>query len=430
VLANGLVLLVNEDHSSPIVGVDVWYHIGAKDEPRGHTGLAHLCEHMFFEGSPNVKPGQFKAMVLAGGGSPGRSAETSEDRTLYFVTAPRSQLETVLWLESDRMAAPFRAVDSTRLDIVRGAIRNERQAGIENQLFGSANDFTLGALYGGDYPYRGALGPMDDLDRATFSEMRQFCAPYYVPNNAVVAISGDVDANAARALVEKYFGPIPRGAAPAHPAMRATISTAERRIVLEDPRARTARLRMAWAGAAFADPDKPALNALAAVLQGDRLSGLTKLLVYDRQLATAVSVIHFDLEKGGVFQLEVIPRAATPLGLIEELVDSVLHAAQSAPPAIRDLRSFQNANAVTAVASLQRRTVRADTLAQGQGWAGDPVAYAKQVNAASRLTPADVQRAAARLLVQGRLVMSMIPAGKLDLISKPDRPYEHSLNTP
>jgi zinc protease len=428
VLSNGLVALFNEDRSSPIVGVGVSYHVGAKDERPGHTGLAHLCEHMLFEGSPNVPAGQFISIIRAIGGTSNRWASTNEDRTVYWETVPSTQLETALWLESDRMADPFGAMDSTRLDIVRGSIKNERQQQVENRPFGSAEDLTLGALYGGEFPYRGPLGPMDDLNRASFSEMRQFCAPYYVPNNAVIALSGDFSTANARALVEKYFGTIKRGAPVTHPEIRPTPMTADRRLVLEDSRARGARIRVAWSGAGFANTDKLALNALASVLQGDRTSGLTKALVYDRQLATLVSVAHFDLEKGGVFQIEVTPRGTTSLSTIEDVIDSLAVVARQTQPTERELRRFKNANAVAAITGVQSRYMRADTLTQGESWANDPVAYAKQVNLASRLTPADVQRVAGRYLTPGRVVLSLIPAGKLELISKPDRRYEKPLS--
>lgn len=423
-LPNGLVALLNEDHSSPIVGVGVWYHIGAKDEKAGHTGLAHLCEHMMFEGSPNVPPGQFQQIIRAGGGNTGRAAETSEDRTLFYETVPSNLLETTLWLESDRMAAPFRGTDSTRLSNALGAIRNERRSSRENLAYGTANEVTLTTLYGGEHPYRDPLGPMDDLERASFSDMRDFCAPYYVPNNAIVALSGDFQPAEARAWIQRYFGPIPRGAAPKHPVIRATPLDGDRRLVLEDRRARDARLRLAWAGAGFASDDKPALNALASTLQGDRSSGLVKALVYDRQLATFVNVIHADVEKGGVFQVEVIPSGTASLSAIEDVVDSVVAIARTTPPTQRELDRFKNANAVIAISTLQGRVFRADTLAQGENWAGDPVAYAKQLDRAARLTPAVVQQAAKKYLVNDRIVLSMVPAGKLELISKPDRKYQ------
>ncbi|MEP6495860.1 MAG: pitrilysin family protein [bacterium] len=424
VLPNGLVALFNEDHASPIVGVGVWYHIGAKDEPKGQTGMAHLCEHMLFEGSPNVAPGEFMSIIKAAGGTSGRWGETSEDRTFYYETIPSNQLATTLWLEADRMSSPFTANDSTRLDPVRGSIKNERQANRENIPFGTADGATLDALYGKEHPYRDPLGPMDDVNRATFSEMKQFCTPYYVPNNAIVAISGDFETSKAKAMVTRYFGSIKRGAPVTHPTMRAASLAGDRRYVLEDSRSRVARLRVAWAGAGFASPDKLALVALASVLQGDRSSGLTKALVYDRQLATSVNVFHADVENGGVFQIEVIPRGTTALSAIEDVVDSLVAVVRQTAPSERELRRFKNANAIAAVASLQGRVFRADTLAQGEGWANDPVAYAKQVNVTSALTGADVQKAALRFLTPGRLVMSMIPSGKTELISKPDRPYD------
>jgi len=429
VLPNGLVALFNEDHSSPVIGAVVWYHIGAKDEPRGQTGFAHLCEHMFFEGSPNVPPGKFIDLMRAAGGTSPRRAETSEDRTMYFYTLPSNQLETWLWAESDRMAVPFAAMDSTRLENSRGAIRNERQATRENIPYRLADGVTISALYGGDHPYRDALGPTDDIERATFSSMRSFCEPYYVPNNAVIAVSGDFDTAKAREMVQRYFGPIKRGGVPSHPTITATPMNEARRLVVEDAHARVPMLRFAWAGAGFANPDRPALLAAAAGLQGNRTSGLTKALMYDRNLAANVSVQHFDLEKGGVFQIDIIPSASTPLGAIEDVVDSVVRVARTTPISQHTLVSFKNANAVAAVASLQARVIRADTLAQGERWANDPVAYAKQVNAANALTPSSVQAVAAKYLTPGYLVMSIVPRGKLDLISKPERNYERAAST-
>jgi zinc protease len=425
VLPNGLVALFNEDHSSPIVSVGVWYHVGAKDEPVGKTGLAHLCEHMMFEGSPNVAPGEFQSTIKTGGGNSEQWGETSEDRTFYFQTVPTTLLETTLWLESDRMMAPFTAEDSSRLAAARGAIRNERLQKVENRPFGSAETIVAHIMYGPEHPYRGGLEPMDDLNRASLADMRQFCAPYYVPNNAIVALSGDFDPKSARAMVERYFGSIKRGATVTHPVMRPAL-TAERRIVLEDPRGRTPSVRIIWPGAGFGSPDKGALRAAASVLTGNRTSGLVKALLYDRQLATFVVAANIDVENGGFFQIQASPRANTPLGLIEDVIDSVVHATLAAQPSDAQLRRFKNADADTAITSLQGRWARIDTLSQGESWAGDPVAYAKQVNATAKLTPADVQRVATRYLTSKRIVLSMVPAGKLDLISKPERPYENA----
>jgi zinc protease len=425
VLPNGLVALFNEDHSSPIVGVGVMYHVGGKDEHEGATGIAHLCEHLMFEGSAGVAPGDFQAKVRAGGGVSDHWGETSEDRTFYYETVPSTQLETTLWLESDRMYAPFSRTDSTRLDAVRAALKNERQQRIENVPFGSSNAVTARMLYGMELPYRGELGPMDDLNPATFGDARKFCAPYYGPNNAAVALSGDFSTEQARAMVQRYFGGIKKGPTVTHPTLRPTI-TAERRVALEDPRGRAATLRITWAGVGFAHPDKGALRALASALTGNRTSGLVKALIYDKPLATQVVAAHIDNEVGGFFQIEVNPRGNTSLGAIEDVVDSVVRASRETPPTDAQLTRFKRADADTAVTTLQARQARVDTLLQGQVWAGDPIAYVKQQNAVLRLTPADVQAAAMKYLTPNRMVMSMVPAGKLDLVSKPDRTYENA----
>jgi zinc protease len=424
-LPNGLVAVFNEDHSSPIVGIGVAYHLGGKDERDGATGLAHLCEHMMFQGSANVAPGDFQAKIKSGGGSSSHWGETGEDRTFFYETVPSSQLELALWLESDRMYAPFMHTDSTRFDAERDVIKQERRER-ENIPFSAAEPVTLGLLYGGEHPYRGGLGPMDDINRTSFSEMRQFCAPYYVPNNAVLALSGDFDSAKARTMVQRYFGGIKRGAAVTHSPVRSTM-VSERRVVLEDARGRVPVLRIAWSGAGFDHPDKGVLRALASTLTGSRTSGLTKALLYDRQLANSVVAAHFDVENGGVFQIEVVPRGSTPLGVIEDVVDSVVRVARKTPPTDAQLNRFKRADADTAVMTLQARQARADTLAQGQSWAGNPVAYVRQQGSVLRLTPADVQAAAAKYLTANRVVLSMVPAGKLDLVSKPDRPYENAL---
>ncbi|MDB4878136.1 MAG: peptidase domain protein [Gemmatimonadetes bacterium] len=438
VLGNGLVVLLNEDHSSPVVAVEMLYRLGSKDEPAGKTGLAHLCEHLMGEGSPNVT--MTKQLLLSVGGSstsPTASwAATDEDRTHYFYTVPANQLETALWAESDRMAAPLTFANDEHLKSVREIVRQERAQNRDGRTFGDAERLTLDQFFVGQTRYpRDALGPMADLDRTSAADAKQFCLPYYVPNNAVLALSGDFKTADAQKLVAKYFGSIARGVVPAHPAVAPTPLTAERRVVLEDTRARVPVLRLAWFTAGFSQPDRLALNALAAMLAptdprmrqllpgADRAGRLSKLLVYDRQLATSVSAGNFDMETGGIFQIEVTPRANAPMGQIETLVDSVLTDLKAGVIADAELAPYREATTVIGVTTLQTRGARADTLAQGEAFAGDPVAYAKQAARTLRLSPADVRAAAQKYLTNERVVMSLIPAGKLDLISKPTLPY-------
>lgn len=423
VLPNGLVALVNEDHSSPLVVVDVWYRIGSKDDKPGRTGMAHLCEHLFSEGSPHLEQ-SLKTFYSSIGGTSPHYANTTEDITHFYIAVPSNQLETVLWAESDRMAAPFHGVDAQRLSAVREVIKQERDQNVENVPFGVARELAVDAMFPAGHPYHlTPLPPMADLYAATIDDLEASCVPYYVPNNAVLSVSGDVAPSVARDLIQKYFGGIPRGAPPSRPPVLPVRLSAEKRLVLEDSRANQPRLQIDWPVVGFSDPDRLALRALASALSTNRFGRLSKLLINDRQLATLVSVDYYDFEKAGVFEVLVLPRPGASMTTIETLVDSVMAALPSSPLTPRELARFNNFNAVTAVSSLQTRFARADTLAHGEIFAGDPIAYAKQVAAARALTPAEVQRAVERHLTPGRLVMSLVPAGKLDLISKPNSPF-------
>jgi zinc protease len=423
VLANGLVALVNEDHSTPLVAVDVWYHIGAKNEKRGQTGLSHLCEHLMGEGSPN-EPLPAKVFIQSIGGTSANWGATSEDVTHFFATVPSNQIETMLWLESDRMAAPLSRADAQHVASVKAVIGQERAQNRDTPVFGVANGLTLEWLFSPGTPYAiDPLGPMTDLVSATADDAKSFCLPYYVPNNAVLSLSGDVTLADAKKLITKYFGGIARGQPPPVVQIPPVPASPETRTVLEDPRARTTRLRIAWAGAAFADKDRIALKALASLLARDRTGRLSKALVYDLGLATRVVADNFDDERAGVFQVEVFPRPDASLTRIEQVVDSVIASLPSQPATAAELQAFARANAVLATTTLQTRAMRADTLAHGEIFAGDPVAYAHQVQRAFSLAPADVAGVAGRYLLKHRVVMSMVPAGKLDLISKPELPY-------
>lgn len=423
VLPNGLIALINEDHSAPVIGVEVWYHIGSKNERPGHTGLAHLCEHLMGEGSPN-EPQPEKFFVQSIGGTSSRWAQTTEDKTHYYYTVPSNQLEPVLWMESDRMAAPLSRADSAHVVSVREVIRQERLQDRESGGPNAPRSANAALLFGAQSPYAiDPLGPMDDLDAATAAQARQFCLPYYVPNNAVIALSGDLSTKTARALITKYFAPIPRGAPVAHGPVRVAHLTSAVRAVYEDRHARAPQLWLTWLGAATAAPDRVALNGLGAMLSRGRVGYLSKLLIEDRHLATFVFADNIDDERAGLFTIVIFPRGNTSLTQLEDVVDSALTAFKERRVSAADLASFQRSYAVTAITSLQSREARADTLAHDEVFAHDPTAYAKQATAALALTPADIQRVARKYLTPGRVVLSLVPANKLDLAAHPERPY-------
>ena len=421
-LPNGMTALLNEDHTAPVVAVSVWYHVGSKNETPGRTGFAHLFEHMMFEGSQNVATGEHRRMIQSLGGS--FNGSTTEDRTNYFETLPSNQLETALWLESDRMATLLTRVNQERLDAEREIVKNERRLRVDNQPFGVADEVTSAALFPASNPYSWpVIGSMTDLSAASLEDVRGFFRTYYAPSNATIAISGDIDPARTRALLDRYFGPIPRGPAIVRPTVAPTTLAAEKRLVLEDSRARLPQITFTWPTVGRHSPDHYALDAMGFILTLDRTSRLRKLLVYDRQLATSVAAFNNNSEDAGYFQVFVTPRPNASLSEIEGVVDSVIAAVKAGPVTTAEVQRVKNYVAVSTVTGLQFRLARADQLASGLVFDGDPLSYRADIARRQAVTPADVQRVARRYLGQGRVVLSMVPAGKLDQVSRPSLPY-------
>jgi zinc protease len=422
-LPNGMRVILNVDHTRPLVAVDLLYHVGAKDAPADQRGLTHLCEHAIALGSPNVDQ-PFQVFYRSIGGTSTRWAETTDDVTTFYVLLPSNQLETALWAESDRMAAPFTRLTSERLSAIRALVGQERQQNVENATFGLSRELTLAALFPVGHPYHIETAVAGaELSTLTSADLRAFCAPFYVPANVVLSLSGDFDPQRVKGWVTRYFGTIPMSAAGSRRRAEAVAPVVERRLALEDRRAAQPQLHIDWIGAEYASRDRVALMALGSLLSANRFGRLSKLLVDERQLAAGVSAVHYDLEKSGVFEINVLPRPGASLTTIETLVDSVIAGLGTFPPTAEELARFSAANAVTAATSLQTKLARADTLAHDEMFAGDPVFYAIQANEARHLTPADVQRAAAKYLTSSRVVMSLIQTGQFGAISKPELPF-------
>ena len=422
VLPNGLVLLVSEDHSVPLVAIEVSYHVGSMVDTPGHTGYAHLFEHMMSEGSRDLAPGEYKSVIQRAGGF--NQGATDPDRQTYRTVVASNMLPAVLWMEADRMATLMERVDQQRLDAERAIVQSERLQQIENIPFGAANLLTLAAIYPPGHPFhQSPIGTPADLASASLGDLRAFFTKYYVPNNAVVSICGDVTPAAARELVTRYFAPVPRGAAVSESSPQLVRMSSDQRWVLQDPRGVAPRLRLAWPTVGYSNADKFALEALSALLGSDRGGRLRQSLVGPAPLAAAVRVGHYDNEKNGVFQIDIFGRPGTSLTQLERGVDSVLNDIAAHPPTARDIRDYSNRLADSTVVGLEAESERADMMAMGEQFAHDPVDYQRQLAARERLTPADLLRAAARYLQAPRMVMSMVPAGKLDEISKPDLPF-------
>ena len=244
-LANGLEVILSEDHRVPLVGVDLWYHVGPANEPPGRTGFAHLFEHMMFQGSKHTdNDAHFKH--LAGVGATGINGTTDFDRTNYFETVPSNHLEMALWLESDRMGYLLEKVDQAKLSNQQDVVRNERRQSYENRPYGIVDEAMIQALFPKGHPYHGSIiGSHADIQAAKLDDVREFFRQYYAPNNATLVIAGDINKAATKALVEKYFGTLKRG--PAIPQLKVETPpiTAERRSVVED-RIELPKLYMGW----------------------------------------------------------------------------------------------------------------------------------------------------------------------------------------
>ena len=428
-LPNGLTVLLSEDPSAPIAAVVVWYHVGSKDEKPGRTGFAHLFEHMMFQGSQNIGEGQHPKILESIGAD--LNGTTNNDRTLYYDVVPVNELETALWLEADRMGFLPPAMNDARLTAQRGVVQNERRQGVDNQPFGVAGENIMRALFAAENPYSWpVIGSLADLQAATLDDVIDFFRRYYAPNNAILSIVGDIDAEKTKTLIAKYFGDLPRGPAIVRPKVPFTPLPDEKRLVLEDSRASLPQMRLSWPAIGADHPDRFALAALSAVLTLDRTSRLTKLLVYDRQLATNVFAGFSMFENAGTFNINVTPRPNASLTTIEMLIDSVLASVVTTPPTATEVSRFRNYRLVNSVTGLQSNLNKAITIAEGESTYGDPNAIFNQISSYVNVTPADVVRAARKYLTSGRVVMSMVPAKKLDLISKPELPYTNVTPAP
>ena len=298
-LPNGLDVIVHEQHDVPIVGVSVWYHVGSKDERRGRTGLAHLFEHLMFEGSSHQPESYFTPLQEAGAAVNG---STSADRTNYWELVPRQAVRRALWMEADRMGWLLPALTESRFETQRRVVLNERRQNYENRPYGLASFAIYAALYPQEHPYSwSTIGEPADLQEATVDDARDFFMRFYHPGNASLAVAGDIDTNEAIDLAREFFEEIPAG--PRVPRVTPSPPQARRqRLVLED-RVPLPRLYLAWPTPALFAPDDAELDLASDLLTGGRTSRLYRRLVHERRIATELWSTQASREVGGTFQI-------------------------------------------------------------------------------------------------------------------------------
>ncbi len=409
VLGNGLTLLVHEDHKAPVVAVNLWYHVGSKNEKRGKTGFAHLFEHLMFNGSENFNTDYFK--VLEKLGATDLNGTTNNDRTNYFQNVPSSALDTVLWMESDRMGHLLGAIDQARLDEQRGVVQNEKRQ-YENEPYGLVENLITESTYPAGHPYSWTvIGSMEDLNAASLNDVREWFRTYYGPSNATIVIAGDIDAATAKAKVEKYFGSIPPGPPIAKHQVWIAKERGEHRQVLQD-RVPQSRIYKVWNIPQAFSPEAHLLDLAAEVLATGKTSRLYKRLVYGDQIATDVSVYTDLREIGSQFVIVATARPGVALSKVESAIDEEMAKFLAAGPTEAELQRVKTLYMAGFLRGIERIGGfggKSDLLAQGQVYAGDPEAYKAELKAKQSATPAQVKAAATEWLADGSFVLEILP---------------------
>jgi predicted Zn-dependent peptidase len=408
-LANGLQVVLHEDHRTPIVAVNIWYHVGSKDEVAGRHGFAHLFEHVMFQGSKHV-PEDTYIRDLERVGATDVNGSTAEDRTNYHETVPRNRLELALWLESDRMGFLLDHVDQQTFAGQRDVVKNERRQNYENSPYGMMWQYIGEALFPPQHPYHHlAIGSPEDLDAATLEDVKQFFRTWYVPNNATLVIAGDIDTDATLKLVEQYFGPIPSGTVPARPEQANPPSVelaGETRLEIVDG-VELPRVVMAWVTPRYFAPGDSDLDLVARVLTAGKTSRLYKRLVYDDQIAQDVSAFQSSEQLASKFE---IVATAKPGHKPEELLEAIqqeIQKLQGAPIDDAELARARTSFLAREAFGLEGVGERADLINSFAQYTGDPGYLPKDLARYEAATPKSLGEAARRWLPLDRRLVAI-----------------------
>ena len=409
ILDNGLTLIVHEDRKAPLVAVDMWYHVGSKNEKAGQTGFAHLFEHLMFNGSEHFNDEYFRPFEKAG--ATDMNGTTSNDRTNYFATVPKPALDMALWMESDRMAHLLPAIDQAKLDEQRGVVKNEKRQR-EDRPFGKVfehvgkNTFPVGHPYSWE-----TIGSMQDLDAASLDDVHNWFKRYYGPNNAVLVIAGDVDAEAVKARVEFYFGSIQ----PSPPYARTQTWIAkrneERRDIMQD-RVPNARIYLVWNTPQFSDPVSDRLDLIADLLAGDASGVLTQQLVQKEKLATAISAFNHSREIAGQFWIQADVAPGIEPSRLEKRIRALLEQFKRSGPdadALARAKITYRAGMLRQLEKLGGFGGKADVLATGAVFANDAGYFREQLHNVAAATPEHIRGIAKTWLDSGVYILHVSP---------------------
>ena len=419
-LANGLTLILHEDHSDPLVHVDVTYHVGSGREDLGKSGFAHFFEHMMFQGSENVADEQHFKLVTEAGGQ--MNGTTNRDRTNYFQTVPANQLEKMLWLEADRMGFLLDAVTQEKFEVQRETVKNERGQRIDNRPYGRVNERVNEAMYPKGHPYSWpVIGYMDDLNRVNVNDLKAFFLRWYGPNNATLTIGGDIDVDKTLALVNKYFGTIPAGPEVAMPAKPQVTLDRDRYISLED-KVHLPLIFMSFPTASGRHEDEAPLDLLAEILGGGKTSLLYKNLVKNR-LAVEASASHPCAELACTFDLVAlpVPGSGKTLADMEQVIRNSIAEFEQRGVTDDDLLKAKAKMEASFIFGLQSVRGKVSQLAANQTFTGNPNYIEEDIARYNSVTREDVMRVFNKYIKNKHaVIMSVVPEGQRQLVARAD----------
>ena len=405
-LKNGLRVIISEDHSAPVFSIVVNYSVGSRNEREGRTGFAHLFEHMMFKGSENVGQNEHPYLMFMYGGN--MNGTTNQDRTMYYETLPANQLDMALFLEADRMRSL--AITKANLDNQRNAVQEERRLGVDNQPYGKTFERLYELAYENFAYAHSVIGSMKDLDAASVEDVAAFFKTYYAPNNAYVAIVGDVDSKVALDKVRKYFEPLPAQPAPPAVDMTEPAQSAERRDTIEDALARLPRLDMVYKIPPGNSSDSDALSVLSTILSGGRSSRLYENVVRLKQLSTNVGTSAGQTRGPALFSFTATPLPGKTIEQLEAAIDEEVDRLKNAPIADWEIDKARNSARTSFVSSLGSTLNRAIQLSQDAMFYNDPDRINTRADRIAKVTAADVQRVARQYLAKtNRSVVLTLP---------------------
>ena len=406
VLDNGLTLLIHQDKKAPIVSVNVWYHVGSKDEKLGRTGFAHLFEHLMFNGSENYNDDWFKPFDRVG--ATGMNGTTNQDRTNYYQTVPKNALEMALWMESDRMGHLLGAIDQAKLDEQRDVVKNEKRQS-ENEPYGRVFDTIFKNVYPQGHPYSwSVIGSMEDLEAASIDDVHEWFKTKYGASNATLVLAGDVEIDSAKALVEKYFGHIESGPPQTKQASWIAKRTGKHEQIMYD-RVKQARIYKIWNIPEWGTADADYLDIASAVLSSDKKSRLYNRLVYKERVASDISAFSFNSEIGGLFGIIATALDDEKLDYIDQAIDEELQKFIAKGPTKEELFRIKNGSKAGFIRGLERISGKAGALARNEVFSGDPNHYLKGIERLEQATAKDIINVSEKWLSDGEYSLRVLP---------------------